>query len=236
MEDRAGAVDELVAGFCLEGEGGRVLCEVEVGAQVDLVPMSYQEEQQKPERQPADHGRTEAGTTKAHEVPAGAAGCEHHEGGAAPSAQQAVHQPGAGEQRDPEPVDAGQARSGTGREKKHERGDGQVEQVPDVAGVGPHAAIRSTIGAAEAADVGEHVEVGGKADQPEKNRAACQPPPDVVGWRPWRRRATSSRRSAAEQNAQAQADGAKAVQNLDVDQIGIVEIAAQRLALREAQV
>ena len=146
--------------------------------------MSYEEEQQQPERQPAEGGRGQPRTPGAHEVPAGAEGDESHEGGTAPRAQQAVNQPRTGEQQDPAPVDGGQAPSGAGREQEHEGGDGQVLQVPDMAAVGPHAAIGVPVGASEAADVREHVDVRGKAEQPEAYRGAGQTPPELLGWPP----------------------------------------------------
>ena len=226
MEDRTRAVDELVAGMRLEGKGLAVGCEVEFGAQVDLVPMSDEEQQQEPEREPADHRRREARAAKAHEVPAGAESDQHHEGRTAPRAEQAVNQPRAGEQQRPGPIGAGEAPPRAGHEQEHERGDGQVLEVPDVAAVGPHAAVRAAIGGREAADVGEHRGIGGKADQPETDGGARQPAPDVLGRLPRRAAATLRRRRAAEQNAQAHAARAEPVQNLDVDQVAIAEVAA----------
>ena len=182
--------------------------------------MSHEEEQQ-PERQPAEGGRGQPRTPGAHEVPAGAEGDESHEGdrAARPAGREsATDRRTAGSS----PVDSGQALSGAGREQEHEGGDGQVLQVPDTAALGPHAAIGVPVGASEAADAREHVDVRGKAEQPEAYRGAGQTPPELLGWPPGQERAASVSGSAAEQNAQAQA-GAPRPFRAWIGQVAIVD-------------
>ena len=202
VEDGAGAVNELVAGAGLAGH--QVGVEVEIGAEIDLAAVVDQEQHQAAEQEAAAEDGDQARAAAAQQVPADDQDGGRHEGRPAPGAEQAMDQQGADEEDHPGPVDGGQPAAGARREQEQEGHDGEELQVADRAAVGPDAAIGATVGGVEAADVAEHVGVGGKADAAQdagppgrgagRRRAAGRPAGRGARRRPARCRAGCRRR------------------------------------------
>ena len=139
------------------------------------------------------------------------------------------------EEEHPGAVEGGQPAAGARREQEQDACDGEELQVADVAAVGPDAAIGAPVGGVEAACVAEHVGVGGKADAAQDQGRLGQAPGDGgrQGVRPGA--VPGGGRPAAEQDAGAQAERADQVEGLDVDEVALVEEAAQLAGLRKRQ-
>ncbi len=232
----AGAEDELVAGPDLKRRSLAGAREVRLRAQMDVVSIGEQEQQQQADGEAAQQCGPEPRPAGAHEVPHDPHAHESQEGRAAARAEQAV--PDDGHQADGDPDQVRQAQAIAAAREQEQQGARQAELVglPDVAVVSAEPAVGAAIHGVEPARMDDLVNPGDQAQGRERDADPNQADTARARERDGRRMGVRGRAVRAPPHAATEAQNSQERDRLGVVELSLAKIAAELVRLGDLEI